>query len=1238
MGTDVKTINMNVIKQYQSDFTSEQSLFQNKTYSSFKNGYINSCSDPYVQVMAQKLNVMYDDIQNSYTKIGQWWNNYISQYESIDKQLLNQNSDLSSVNGNNILNPNGLNNLTMTFDSKPSNIQDQKNIKIGSDGIKKATDLILGVAPDDVKIKVEAHAEEYNALKEKVHKEDPEFAKAIEICLKDRYKRGLFDKNFEDYYNSYLKDSDYKQRIEISAKNIEEQNKKNEYYEKHPIEKWADENEWFSLGVACVSLLTKTNNKYSNELSEDIIWGFKGELATLGSGISNGFGHVCSFTNSVICYGLEYFGLDDIANEWAQAAEESYDEIYYNNGVTKYAQNFQEETLNMVDSKAGKNALEVLFGVNSGAGSMVTTVALSYLVGPLAAGAIDGAGASFHDAVMYNTTVPVDVDKDGNYVYANALDNAFLAELAGGVKGGIDFYLGNKLGGKFSSRFSSNILTSNFINIGIDTAQGASDTPIKSLTDLIYKKSYIDENGNVVSMDGMSFTDKYKVMFEQNGGFHSILIGSLTSASMSYLNAASDLSKYNSIKKNLDADPSYADTFLKKYGLSDIETKKIKDLCGACDDTSSFASKLTYLKSIDGNKDMLNKELKKMLDTYDLWYKKPDSSSDSNVKIDPHHGYKLDEIIYPGDDKNFYTDKSILKLNNIGYMPEYTGKYIDGLFENQGFTNNGQYDIYVCKTNSRNLSDIYSKGLSSNDITYTSNPAEVTKILKIDCGNENNVDGALILKIPKGMDKKTVFVSYGNRTVVDPKYIDSFIGVDKNRNVGNVEFKQSKLGIENNGYTYESKSQQQNKTEIDYRKSYYQKEAYGAEIRLDEYIKYTLEKQGKYTPENFANLKRRIMTGELDSSYISPEIRQNFEQYYNYRKNCIDYVNGLKNSRIDKMFVAENAKQIRERLEAVGYTDAQINDIFKMGNDKILEYYNNSVDYINYGLNPLQRFMSQNTFGNSNLIYLKSRYNGMNSMIDISNARNVLLKYKDSCLIEYWTGNKEYFNASRDTFDINDSSKYSFMNFRIGNEPNYPMMNSFKIYLPNEGVKSINNLDIILNYMIKNNIASDNKIFRTNATDGICLRVYKSSDAAKLIDFINYNSNIDVTVSPPPFAKQYGKVGIAMDGLGSFNTCAASLYSNYIMSNNNPTIEGFYNYLSKIKQEADVGIYDNLPQMTNRHCNQAECNANRYQVLETLMSAINPNTSIQDYFSLLQSHQDYNKFNQLMATIGAFLR
>src|SRR5574344_2236351 len=100
---DTNKINVSVIKNYLSEFDSEKSNFLNVSFSNFKNGYVSSCSDPYVSRMTSKLDLLYKKVKTGYENIDTWWEDYIENVEGLENTLSNEtggyqvsNSEVSS--------------------------------------------------------------------------------------------------------------------------------------------------------------------------------------------------------------------------------------------------------------------------------------------------------------------------------------------------------------------------------------------------------------------------------------------------------------------------------------------------------------------------------------------------------------------------------------------------------------------------------------------------------------------------------------------------------------------------------------------------------------------------------------------------------------------------------------------------------------------------------------------------------------------------------------------------------------------------------------------------------------------------------------------------------------------------------------------------------------------------------------------------------------------------------------
>jgi len=95
--SDVNAINVNVLNQYKSNFTSEKSRFSNNTRKVFSNSYINKCQDSYISSIASKLNQCYDEVESLYSSIEQWWNAYNQEVTSLES-VLSGNSSSGALN------------------------------------------------------------------------------------------------------------------------------------------------------------------------------------------------------------------------------------------------------------------------------------------------------------------------------------------------------------------------------------------------------------------------------------------------------------------------------------------------------------------------------------------------------------------------------------------------------------------------------------------------------------------------------------------------------------------------------------------------------------------------------------------------------------------------------------------------------------------------------------------------------------------------------------------------------------------------------------------------------------------------------------------------------------------------------------------------------------------------------------------------------------------------------------
>ncbi len=318
---------------------------------------------------------------------------------------------------------------------------------------------------------------------------------------------------------------------------------------------------------------------------------------------------------------------------------------------------------------------------------------------------------------------------------------------------GLQYYIGGKIGtttlfgssGKYLQNLNGEAFGTKLLNslsrVMMDSADGGAEGIVQPLIAAIYKDGYYDESGNYIEFeDSDNFLDKYGEIFDDYGGVQNIFTNALVGGGASILGEAFDIGRFF----NKSSSETHAD----------IDSQIVR-------------------------------------------------------KIDDTHGYQLNETDITGFYKSrlesgFFTkdqiEKMIDNINNKGFLSKETGEYISNLFEDPN------YDVYIKTINDMDLDSIKEKGLYCNNyatsiggsapktIDDISLDATVTRIDNvIDAINTvknangisqgmNPINGTIILKIPKGanIEDLVYFDQAEGVYLIDPKYIDSFLGVDEN--------------------------------------------------------------------------------------------------------------------------------------------------------------------------------------------------------------------------------------------------------------------------------------------------------------------------------------------------------------------------------------------------------------------------------------------------------------------------
>lgn len=551
MPSGVETINIKALKQYRSEFTSEQSSFQHSSYATFLNGYINHCNDPYIKLMAHKLNELYSEIDRGYSNIKQWWDGYISTYDNLNAQLEKDNSELTSLITNEVSNEILMNSLD--------------NSSGGLDSIDK-------------------YSSQVN-LKEKVYREDPELAAAIEEAVKIDISHGK-NTSFESKYNYAMKKEGYKNNL-IQAykdrKELETIRYMAEYYKKHPLEKLTD---------------------YG--FFDDVNRGYVKELEILASGAIKGLENFVDFgivlDSGLMMLGAKFAGIfnkdygkecEEFVNNYAAESVAIMDEAVSNNSIVKDAEEFKRESYetiaNGTNEKVANFFDKYIYGIIEGVGESLPIMFAGGIIGTgtsllmkagifATLGFTDGSGSSFKENVMFNITDPqtgeIIRDESGNIVGVNALNNTLKSTLLGGVWGSLSWGVGSYIGG---AQFFENAIANSVTRISIDTIFGGAETFVQS--------------GIQTTYNGKSYVENFKA----NGGWDSVKSGAVMGGFMSACGEASYLESASKYASLLENNPNEFARKLTEYGFSEADAASaVKNM-----DPNKLVTELLYLDEIN---------------------------------------------------------------------------------------------------------------------------------------------------------------------------------------------------------------------------------------------------------------------------------------------------------------------------------------------------------------------------------------------------------------------------------------------------------------------------------------------------------------------------------------------------------------------------------------------------------------------------------------------------------------
>ncbi len=366
----------------------------------------------------------------------------------------------------------------------------------------------------------------------------------------------------------------------------------------------------------------------------------------------------------------------------------------------------------------------------------------------------------------------------------------------------------------------------------------------------------------------------------------------------------------------------------------------------------------------------------------------------------------------------------------------------------------------------------------------------------------------------------------------------------------------------------------------------------------------------------------------------------------------------------------ESAKNIiRESLLKQGYTDnATINNI-------IAEVLRGKIEYVTRAdgiRNMISNILSKNKYYQSEIAKLNDI---INSNVNPKEANPIdarMERLANQAKLENQWGSEFYYKyVNEKKINLTETWNYitnnysgiknlklliwdngKFYNFSIGQNIDTALSNSYKIYVPINETNATSVTGKIIDYLVENNITSDNKISKTLRSDALVLRISDKADATNVIKFINENLDIKLDGSELPLSYRVGNVSVSMDGGTSYNGIVSSLLKYYFNNIDKVQYPTFGKFVSEFKSQLinDGGTdlidpiftsdYRNLKNRFSSETNDILdtidlANANIYEIIDILDARLNKNLSFEEYMNFLEKYQSNSKIKDVINNLNS---
>lgn len=276
---------------------------------------------------------------------------------------------------------------------------------------------------------------------------------------------------------------------------------------------------------------------------------------------------------------------------------------------------FKQEEGDYLFDTLGEDVYNTTRSIGKGVGKVVSivvvTIATFGVGGVAAAGGEITATAAVSATTATNFATVAAVSGFGEGTQNAWADGASIAEgLAFGFGNaaweGFQWFIGGKIGGLNVFKGSGSKIFNAGLRVVLDTIDGGVESFVQPGLSAIYKDGYYDDNGNYVEFSkDASIADRYKELFDDNGGWQSVITNTIVSGGMSMFGELFDLGRFmrdSNNKAEIDVDSNIASN--EKYIF------KVDD--SLPDDYKAFVNDITDSFSMSKS---LGEELESILDT-----------------------------------------------------------------------------------------------------------------------------------------------------------------------------------------------------------------------------------------------------------------------------------------------------------------------------------------------------------------------------------------------------------------------------------------------------------------------------------------------------------------------------------------------------------------------------------------------------------------------------------------------